>query len=244
MSDNGVFLSVVAPAYNEEENIESVVRDWQQVLDGCEYAGEIVIANDGSTDKTQEILDRLAKEYSNLRVVHSRENGGYGDALLKAIKASTGEYVVTLDSDGQFELSDHGGLLEHCRRKECDGVTGYRMGKKDAFLRVLADRALNVIVRVLFGLKYKDTNCALKLFKGELIRKMKIEARAYPTPTEILLRLHEQGAMIGEVGIEHRERQGGQSHLKLVRTGLDMFLFLLYMRWKIFLKRRRIIEHI
>ena len=243
-ANSDIFLSVVAPAYNEEENIEAVIRNWEKVLEKCEYATEIVIGNDGSTDGTKQILEKLMDEFSNLRVVHSKQNSGYGDALFKAIYASRGQYIVTIDSDGQFELSDHASLLEHCRQKECDGVTGYRMGKKDTFFRVLADRVLNVIVRVLFGLKYKDTNCALKVVKGELIRKMKIEARSYLTPTEILLRLHEQGAMIGEVGIQHRERQGGQSHLKLVRTGLEMFLFLVYIRLKIFLKRRRIIEYI
>jgi len=214
------------------------------VLGGSGYATEIVIANDGSTDRTKEILEGLAEEYSNLLVVNSEQNGGYGDALFKAINASSGEYVVTTDSDGQFELSDYEQLLEHCRQRQYDAVTGYRMGKKDTLMRVFADRALNVIVRVFFGLKYKDTNCALKVFRGELIRKMAIEAMSYPTPTEIMVRLKESGARVGEVGVRHRERAGGQSHLKLFRTGLKMFLFLVYMRWKIFLKRRRIIDEI
>lgn len=243
-SNSSVFLSVVAPAYNEEENIESVIRNWEEVLERSDYRTEIVIANDGSTDRTKDILEGLAGEYSNLRVVNSEQNGGYGDALFKAINASSGEYVVTTDSDGQFEPGDYEQLLEHCRERQYDAVTGYRMGKKDTFMRVFADRALNVIVRVLFGLKYRDTNCALKVFGGELIRKMAIEATSYPTPTEIMVRLKESGARIGEVGVQHRERTGGRSHLKLFQTGLNMFLFLIYMRWKISLKRRRIIDEI
>lgn len=241
-TNSNIFLSVVAPAYNEEENIEAVIRDWEKVLEKCEHATEIVIGNDGSTDRTKQILEQLTEEFPNLRAVHSKQNGGYGDALFKAIYSSRGQYVVTIDSDGQFELSDHLPLLQECLKNNYDAVTGYRMGKKDTFLRVLADRALNVIVRVLFGLKYKDTNCALKLIKGDIIRKMTIEARFYPTPTEILLRLKEQGAQIGEVGVRHKERIGGQSHLKLIRTGWDMFLFLIYMRLKLFLKRNRIIN--
>jgi len=244
VSQSRVFLSVAAPAYNEQANIESVIREWQKVLESTDYATEIVVTNDGSTDRTKEILEGLANEFLNLRVVDSHQNGGYGAALSKAIKAGTGEYVVTLDSDGQFDLSDYVRLLDHCREHKCDAVTGFRMGKKDNFLRVLADRALNLSVRLLFGVKLKDTNCALKLFKGELLRSIKIEARSYPTPTEILLRLTERGAKIAEVGVRHRPRIGGQSHLKLFRTGFDMFLFLVYMRWKMFLKRRQIISHI
>lgn len=242
-ANSDIFLSVVAPAYNEEDNIEAVIRNWEKVLEKCEHATEIVIGNDGSTDRTKQILEQLMEEFPNLRAVHSKQNGGYGDALFKAIYASRGQYVVTIDSDGQFELSDYLLLLE-CLKDDYDAVTGYRMGKKDTFLRVLADRVLNIIVRVLFGLRYKDTNCALKLIKGDIIRKMTIEARFYPTPTEILLRLKEQGVRIGEVGIHHKERVGGQSHLRLLRTGWDMFLFLIYMRFKLFLKRTRVINDV
>ncbi|MFX0052811.1 MAG: glycosyltransferase family 2 protein [Candidatus Hermodarchaeota archaeon] len=244
MSNENVFLSVVAPAYNEEENIRNVIGEWQAVLSKANYNSEIVIANDGSTDKTREILETLTFEYPNLSVVHSEKNMGYGDALFKAIYASKGEYVVTIDSDGQFELSDYSRLLDECIKKKYDVVTGYRTGKKDTFMRVLADRALNSIVRVLFGLKFKDTNCALKVYQGELIRSLTIEARAYPTPTEILIRLKNKGVKIGEMAIQHKHRIGGQSHLKLLQTGWSTLLFLIYMRIKLFLKKFQIITRI
>jgi glycosyltransferase involved in cell wall biosynthesis len=242
MTDSDIFLSVVAPAYNEEESIEAVIREWGKVLEKCEYATEIVIGNDGSTDGTKQILEQLMEEFPNLRAVHSNQNGGYGDALFKAVYASRGQYVVTIDSDGQFDLADHKVLLQRCLSGPFDAVTGYRMGKKDTLLRVVADRTLNLIVKVLFGLKFKDTNCALKVFKGDLIRGMKIEARFYPTPTETLLRLAEMGAKVGELGIQHIERTAGKSHLKLFRTGWDMFWFLIYMKLKLFLKRKKVIE--
>ncbi len=237
-------ISVVAPAYNEQDNIENVVRHWESVLECCDYTSEIVITNDGSSDKTLEILHQLAKEFANLRIVNSEANCGYGAALSKAIYASKGEYVVTIDSDGQFELSDHRSLFEVCLENNLDAVTGYRMGKKDTLMRVIADRILNIIVRVLLGLKFKDTNCALKLVKGDMIRKMNIEAKAYPTPTEILIKLKELGANVGEEGVRHNEREGGKSHLKFFKTGMNMLGFLIYMRWKLNLKRRKIIDKI
>jgi dolichol-phosphate mannosyltransferase len=244
MACSKVFLSVVAPAYNEEENIETVIREWQTVLAKADYTSEIVIGNDGSTDKTGEILENLTIEFPNLSVIHSVKNMGYGDALFKAIYASKGEYVVTIDSDGQFELSDHSHLLEECIKNKYDAITGYRTGKKDTAMRVLADRALNLIVRVLFGLNYKDTNCALKVYKGELIRNFAIEARAYPTPTEILIRLKDKGIRVGEMAIRHNQRIGGRSHLKLFKTGWNMLLFLIYMRVKLFLKSFQVITRI
>ena len=171
-----IFLSVAAPAYNEEANIEAVIRNWEEILSRCDYSTEIVIGNDGSTDKTPEILDRLAVEFGNLRVVHSVVNGGYGDALFRAIYASRGQYVATIDSDGQFDVRDCLSLLQECINGQYDAVAGYRMGKKDTFFRILADRALNLIVRTLFRINYRHTNCALKVFKGDLVREMIIEA--------------------------------------------------------------------
>src|SRR5215204_4259008 len=99
-------LSVVAPVYNEEEGIEAVVRYWVEVLEKEKVSAEIVLANDGSTDGTKAILERLEKQIPILRVISYAPNRGYGYALKTAIHASTGELVVTLDSDGQFDLAD------------------------------------------------------------------------------------------------------------------------------------------
>src|SRR5947209_5860337 len=101
MNTDKVELSVVAPVYNEAEAIEPVVRYWAEVLKGSGLSAEIVLANDGSTDGTQEVLDRLCREFSNLKVISYMPNRGYGYALRTAIQGSSGEIVVTLDSDGQ-----------------------------------------------------------------------------------------------------------------------------------------------
>lgn len=82
MEENtSIKLSVVAPAYNEQDNIENVVRHWENILKTCGHTSEIVITNDGSTDDTLQILQQLAKEFSNLKIVNSQANCGYGDAL-------------------------------------------------------------------------------------------------------------------------------------------------------------------
>jgi dolichol-phosphate mannosyltransferase len=82
------------------------------------------MGNDGSTDGTRKIQEGLVRDYANLRVVHLQKNGGYGDALFKAIYASKGKYVVTLDSDGQFELSDYHNLLDKRIKNGYDVVIG------------------------------------------------------------------------------------------------------------------------
>ena len=227
-------LSVVAPVYNEAAGIDRVVRHWVSVLSRAGLRGsEIVLANDGSTDGTDAVLDGLQREFPTLRVVTTRPNHGYGFALGQAIAASRGELVVTLDSDGQFDLADVTSLLALYRAKGLDFVTGYRVKKHDSPLRVAADRGLNLLVRGLFGVGLRDTNCALKLIRGDLARGLRIEARGYPTPTEITLKLITLGAKTDEAPVSHAERIAGRSKLSVIPTSVSMLRFLLYLRRKI-----------
>jgi glycosyltransferase involved in cell wall biosynthesis len=242
MEKESLFLSVVAPVYNEEEIIEQVIRYWFEVLQKTGKSHEVVLGDGGSNDGTIEIINKLSIEYPNLRVVHAGEPGGYGYALFRAIYETYGCYVVMLDADGQFDLADSTPMIEKLQKENLEVVTGYRIRKQDTFIRVYADRVLNLIVRKMFGLDQKDTNCALKLFKGELIRKMHIEARAWPTPTEIMIRLDTMDSKVGEVGIVHHERIGGETKLKVLRTSIEMFSFLIYMKFKIWLFRRKVIN--
>lgn len=241
---SGPHVSVVAPVYNEADCIEDVVRYWNGVLDGWRESSEIVLGNDGSTDGTREILDRLSAELPRLRVVTRDKNGGYGAALASAIGGSRGALVVTLDSDGQFDLADARGLIDRLSAEGLDAVTGRRASKRDSLMRVLADRALNRMVRLMFGVRLADTNCALKVIRGDLARGLTIEARGFPTPTEIVLKLTAGGARLGEQTVSHAERRAGASKLKVWRTGWDMWRFLWYLRRKIKLHRRGVLQRL
>ena len=234
-------LSIAAPCFNEAQSIASVVAEWTSVLEGFDRPSEIVLCNDGSTDETADVLADLQARQPRLRVVTNARNGGYGRALSTAIDATRGTWVATIDSDGQFDLADGLSLLEKAEREGFDCVTGFRKRKADTAVRVVADRALNRTVRSLFSIDLRDTNCALKVVRGELLRGLRIEARGYPTPTEICLRLRARGARLGEAPVSHRERAGGASKLHPVRTGYDFLRFLLYLRGKLMLHRAQIL---
>jgi dolichol-phosphate mannosyltransferase len=236
-----VFLSITAPAYNERENIENMVNYWQSVFAGDSISGEVVIGEDGSTDGTKDVLIKLQRRFGNLVVVDHAVNRGYGHALSSAIARSQGDYVLTIDSDGQFDAAEYRVLMAEMD-KGYDVVTGYRLRKQDSLLRVIADRVLNLIIRLLFRLPLRDTNCALKLFRGDVVRRLKIEARGYPTPTELLVRAQTLGYRIGEAGITHHERAGGATKLKAFRTSWHMLLFLAYLKYKQILFRLSIIN--
>jgi glycosyltransferase involved in cell wall biosynthesis len=235
-------LSIVAPVYNEAEGIAQVVQYWLKVLQQNGASAEIVLANDGSTDRTLEILENLSENIPLLKVVSYSPNRGYGYALKTAIRASTGKWVITLDSDGQFDLADFPSLLKLQSEKQLDFVTGYRMKKKDNLFRVIADRSLNLIVRTMFSVSLRDTNCAMKLIRGELARTLNIEAKGYPTPTEITIKLITLGAKTSETGVHHLERLQGQSKLKFFRTVVSFFRFLFYLRKKVRLYKAGILQ--
>lgn len=230
---SGIHLSVAAPCYNEAAGIEDVVREWDAVLASQPWQGEIVICDDGSNDGTGETLARLSSELRRLRVVANPCNSGYGRALACAIAATRGEWIATIDSDGQFAVEDAVALLAAVERSGGAAITGWRRGKQDRWLLVVADRAMNLLVRALFRVPLRDTNCAVKVVRGDLLRALRIEARGYPTPTEICVRLAAQGIRVEEAGVEHRERPAGASKLHPLRTAWAFWRFLLYLRRKL-----------
>ncbi|MGE0534429.1 MAG: glycosyltransferase family 2 protein [Pirellulales bacterium] len=236
-------LSLAAPAYNEAEGIESVVRDWATTLSAANHSFEIVICNDGSLDDTGRILASLARELPNLRIINKEVNRGYGSALNSAIAACRGEFVATIDADGQFSVADALAMLEPLARGECDAVLGYRVLKSDSWLRRRADRALNRIVRLLFGVRHRDTNCALKVVRRELLQDLLIESVGFAFPTEVAIKLHQRGVRAVEYPVRHADRTAGVSKLHVRRVGWQVLRFLIYLRLRLALYRARILQN-
>ncbi len=234
-------ISVVMPAYNEEDVIEATVRNCFTVFRQNNIIGEVVVCNDGSRDRTPAILERLKDEFSALVVITHSPNQGYGAALADAIGASTGDLVVTIDSDGQFDIGELPELLGQMS-DGTDILTGYRRAKRDSFIKVFADRVMNRMIRCAFGTPLKDTNCAFKVCRGDRIRAMPLEARGFQIPTEIVLKAPLLGFTVLEAPVTHSPRRGGRSSLATFRTALSMLKFLLYLRIKFGLFRQRVIR--
>ncbi len=234
-------ISILMPAFNEKQNVEITVRKCVETLKKLRISGEVIVTNDGSTDGTKEVLENLKKEISNLVVINHQTNLGYGAALYDAIKASKGDLVVTIDSDGQFDIAELPLLLD-LYEKGNKVVTGFRKEKKDSFIKVFANKCLVLLTNLMFGLNLKDANTAFKLFEGSLIRGLKIESRGYQTPTEIMVKLKTLGYEIAEVGITHSFREKGKSALGIIKTTCAMFSFLHYLRLKVRLFKKKIIN--
>ena len=221
-------LSVAAPAYNEATGIEAVLTNWHGFLSAQPLASfEIVICDDGSTDGTGDILDRLSLSHPQLRVLHFAKNQGAAAALNAAIAATKGDWVLLTDSDGQFAIENLPDMVEALRRSGATAGIGIRQ-KKDAAFAQFGSWASGLVCNLVHGSRMRDFNSAFKLVWGPTLRGLGLEARGMNYSTEVTSRLLERGIVPVEVTIQHRPRAAGASHMKLLRGALHRFLFVCY----------------
>lgn len=225
-------LSSFVPAYNEEGNVERMVDTLKAVLPQVANDFEIIVVNDGSKDRTGEIADRLAKEDPKVRVVHHEVNMGYGAAVRSGINACQKEYLFFTDGDGQFDVAQLSLLVPLITGH--DGVIGFRLNRQDPWIRKLNAWAWNRLVRLMFGLKVKDIDCAFKLFHRRVFERIHLESSGAMISTEMLVKIKKKGYKLHEVGVFHSPRLAGKQTGANLRVILRAFreLFLFYKKMK------------
>ena len=203
-------LSVFFPAFNEEQSIEITVRRALGILRGLGKVEEfeIIVVNDGSTDRTGEIVDRLVTKISEVRAVHHQANRGYGGALKTGFKEAQFEWVAFTDSDGQFDFSEVTKFLD--KTDEADLVLGYRLGRADPTLRRLYTWGWSLLVRIIFGLLVRDYSCGFKLIKREVFEAVQpLVGEEKVTQIELLVKARRRGFKFAEIGVHHYPRLTG-----------------------------------
>jgi glycosyltransferase involved in cell wall biosynthesis len=202
-------LSLVLPAHNEAENIEAVVNRALEVLPRVTREHEIIVVNDGSTDDTGAIADRLSASHETVWVVHHPVNRGYGAALTSGFDAATGEAIMFMDSDRQFDIAEINALLPYV--PHYDVVAGYRIARQDPLYRRLYGKLFGLSVTILFGLRMRDIDCAFKILRADMLREIDLTTPGALINTEMLVRLKRRGASIAQVGVHHYPRYAGES---------------------------------
>lgn len=204
-------ISVILPAYNEEKNIEQMVKDCLSYLRKLGNDYEIIIVNDGSEDETGEIARKITKRNKKIRLINHSQNKGYGQALKNGFMAANLDYVFFTDSDRQFKLNALDVMLPIVKTEVVDLVIGYRLKRKDPFLRKFLSWGYNSLANFLFDLNVKDIDCAFKLFRKDIFKKIKIESKSFFFNTEILAKAKFFNFNIIEVGVPHFPRTAGKS---------------------------------
>lgn len=203
-------LSFFFPAHNEAANIEAMVAEALEALPALADEFEIIAVDDGSKDDTAAIADRLAAEHPQVRVVHHPVNRGYGGALRSGFAASRMPLVAFTDGDRQFRIADLAKLTARMAESDDpDVVVGYRLKRADPTIRKLYARFYRFALRVWFGLKVKDPDCALKLFKRESLEGIRLESQGGFLSGELLVKLLQRKRTIAEVGVPHYPRTAG-----------------------------------
>jgi glycosyltransferase involved in cell wall biosynthesis len=212
-------LSYFFPAHNEAENIEQLVAEALGVLPRLAECFEIICVDDGSSDGTGAIADRLAAEHPDVvRAVHHGINQGYGAALRSGLGAARYPLVCFTDGDRQFRIADLAGLLDRVRGPVDetsptlpDVVVGYRIKRADPPIRLAYARVYRACLRVFFGLQVRDVDCACKLFRREALADIRLTSGGAFLSAELLIKLRALHRTVVEVGVPHHPRTAGRA---------------------------------
>jgi glycosyltransferase involved in cell wall biosynthesis len=219
-------LSVFFPAYNDSGTIASLVITALHSARKLTSNFEVIVVNDGSADKTAEILDELARTYPEVRVVHHERNRGYGGALRTGFATATRELVFYTDGDAQYDPAE----MELLWRRLDDGVdvvNGYKISRSDPMHRVVIGRLYHHTVKLLFGLGVRDVDCDFRLMRRAVFDKVRLEKDSGVICLEMMKKITDAGFRIVEVPVHHYHRAYGKSQFfnfrRLFRTGVDVF---------------------
>ncbi len=214
-------LSIVVPAYNEEECLPGLVAEIRQTLVAAGETYELLLVDDGSTDRTPAVMRELAEQDSSIRILRLLQNRGQTAAFDAGFKAAQGEVVVTLDADGQNDPGDIPKLLPFIA--DFDAVCGIRARRNDSWIRRISSRVGNGVRNWATGEDIVDTGCSLKAFRRGILQQFQLFTgmhRFFPT----LVRF--AGGRIRQIEVNHRGRQGGTAKYgvgnRLFRTAADL----------------------
>lgn len=202
-----IYLSIVVPLYNEEESVEKLLSRILEVGRKFDFAYEIIFVDDGSIDKTWQIIEQLKCSTPHLKGIKLRRNCGQTSAMVAGFDHSSGKIIVTMDGDLQNDPSDIPMLLKKME-KGYDIVSGWRKYRKDHFSRVFPSRIANSIISVTTGVHLHDYGCSLKAYRAECIKSIKAYGdmhRFFPALASMT------GARVSEVPVNHFPRKYGVS---------------------------------
>jgi len=217
-------LSLIIPFLNEEENIQSLIDAIQRSVEPLGMRYELVFVNDGSTDKSQEIIVKNIRESTQrIKIIELMRNYGQTAAIAAGIDNSDGEIVILLDADMQNDPADIPLLLEKLD-EGYDVVSGWRKNRKDNFLlRILPSKIANGLISTVTGLKLHDYGCTLKAYRRKYLSKFRLYGEMHRF---IPVYAQDSGAKVTEVVVNHHPRTKGKSKYgldRVLKVILDLF---------------------
>ena len=226
-------LSVFFPSFNEEKNIALTVEKAEKVLADLKIKKwEILIIDDGSTDKTGEVADLLAQKNHNVRVIH-KPNGGYGTALRAGFSNAKYDWIVYTDADGQFDFSEITKFL--AKTDEADVIYAYKNKRSDHIFRTLAAKGWALSLFIFFGLNIKDVDTGFKMINRKVLETIPVlqSSRGGMINAELVIKAKKYGFRVTQVEVNHYPRLFGNPTGVKLNVILQSYLDLLNLWWKL-----------
>lgn len=219
-------ISVFFPAYNDEGSIGSLVEDALAVLPALADDYEVIVVNDGSADRTAEVLEEIARREPRLRVVHHGVNRGYGAALRTGFASATKELVFYTDGDGQYDVKELANLRP-LLTPGVDIVNGYKIQRADRWRRKAIGAAYNRLAHLLFSIPIRDVDCDFRLMRRRAFEGIELVSSSGSICVEMVHKLHRAGRTFAEQPVRHYPRAHGRSQFftlrRVGRTALELF---------------------
>lgn len=214
-------MSLVIPAYNEAESLPVLLERLQSTVQTHGYLVEFLFINDGSTDDTAEVLDRLSEQSPlAVHVIHFRRNRGKASALTAGFQKATGEIVITMDADLQDDPAEIPKLLETLETGHYDVVSGWKYPRKDPIEKRFFSFFFNRVTAALTGVKLHDMNCGFKAYRAEVVQELYLYGDLH---RYIPILAAAAGFSVGEVKVKHHPRQFGTSKYGFKRIPKGFF---------------------
>jgi hypothetical protein len=225
MKSGAQSISCFFPAFNDGASVGKVVADALVVLPQLTADYEVIVVDDGSTDDTSDVLNRLAGMNEKVRVVRHDSNRGYGAALRIGFRAATKDLIFYTDGDGQYDVSE----LSRLHASLTDGVdvvNGYKTTRSDAAHRRILGAIYNRLAHVLFDLPIRDVDCDFRLIRRRAAECLDLTVSSGAICVQLVHQLAKSAAIFTEVPVTHLPRANGRSQFftprRVARTAIDL----------------------
>jgi glycosyltransferase involved in cell wall biosynthesis len=229
---HGKLLSIVVPAYNEAESLDQLSKEIDAVCNKLSLQYEVIFVNDGSTDGTQQAIEKLHARYGKrIKGIQFRTNYGKAAALHAGFQAATGDYVLTLDADLQDDPAELPKLFEKLD-EGFDLVTGWKLKRRDSFIKNKTSKVFNAATNAIAGTNLHDHNCGYKLYRAETAKDLNLYGELH---RYIPVLLTAQGYKVAEVRVAHRKRSYGSSKygpIRFINGALDLLTVLFITKFR------------
>lgn len=219
-------VSIIIPAFNEAVGIARCLREITRAMNGSKFDYEVIVIDDGSDDSTYLVSNNVAKNNSEIKLIKNDVNSGKGHAIKRGLQCASGDLIAYMDAD--FSMHPSQLTLFLSKLRNADAVIGSKRHPKSIISyplhRKFLSRGFNLLVRMMFGIPFSDTQCGFKIFKREVFEKVRSEfvTKGYAFDVELLINVYRRGYKIVEapVTLRHLKEQLGVGDI--LRIGIDL----------------------